>query len=223
MPIAQNILFQFVFVMSTCIQVKQLFTRLSAIYEAISHNINKCVKSIVIAPVINLVYFLYRLTVTFLHARTTAVCISRYILKINPSEYEATITGSCNCNERKLFTAAGREFRGTSDEGRRATYFPQICEARKENRGVSSKGISFKFLRSFIYFCLREHRDHRALGITNHEGRDKNIQPRINTNKHKYSLSTDSRRFTQTCPKHSRRIKSIDNQITNYHSLFTKD
>ena len=125
MSIAGYILFQFVFIMNACIQVKHLFARLSVIYEAISHYINKCVKSIVIAPVINLVYFLYRLTVMFLHAGTIAVCNSRYILKINPSEYDSTITGSCNCNERKLFTAAGRELRGTSDEGLGTIYFPQ--------------------------------------------------------------------------------------------------
>ncbi|MBN2589870.1 MAG: hypothetical protein JXA96_08400 [Sedimentisphaerales bacterium] len=140
MPIAQNILFQFIFIMNACIRVKQLFTRLSAIYETISHYINKCVKSIVIAPAINLVYFLYRLKVKFLSTGTTAVCISRYILKINPSEYDATITGSCNCNARKLITATGRELRGTSDEGRGTINFPQTCEVEDPAKTGSQRG-----------------------------------------------------------------------------------
>jgi hypothetical protein len=199
MSIAANILFQFILIMNDYIKAKELFNRLAASYEAICDNINNGIIDMVSTPINNVVCLLYSAVVKFLRKGTAAVCISRYILKIDPSKYNAAITGSCDCIARKSVTRVGRRMRGMGNDGRGTINLPQSRLTRKEKKSISCKGISFKCCNKFISFHHETREGRTALRVTNHEGRKTNSQPRIFillSNKTTLLRRTETRRNT---------------------------
>jgi hypothetical protein len=134
----------------------------------------------------------------FLRTGTKAVFISRYILMIISSINNATISSSCDCIERKLFTAVGSELRGTINEGRGTINLTQSGEAQKEKRGISFKDVSFKFLYKLSNLSHGGQRGQMELRVKRDVGRETISYTRIFTDKHTYLLSADSRRLTQT-------------------------